>query len=137
MTILDDLKQDEGFRRSVYFDSLGFATIGYGFLVDARRGGGIPEEVADIWLAYLIDEKRGELDTWLPWWRKQPEQVQRALLNMSYQLGIAGLLKFKTTLSRLQAGDREGAADSALQSLWARQTPNRAQRVTDLIRGVT
>jgi lysozyme len=48
---------------------------------------------------------------------------------------VPGLLKFKTTLSLLQAGDRAGAAAQALKSLWAKQTPNRAKRVTDLIRG--
>lgn len=133
--ILEDLKRDEGWRASAYQDHLGFWTIGYGFLIDARKGAGVPESIAEQWLDYLIAQKRAELEAKAPWVKSQPADVQRALLNMAYQLGVDGLLKFKTTLARLQAGDRAGAAASALESLWAKQTPARAKRVTDLIRG--
>lgn len=134
-SIVEDLKDDEGFRGSVYQDHLGFWTLGYGFLVDARKGGEIPKPIAEYWLHYLVRKKAAELDAKLPWWKSQPDDVKRALLNMAYQLGVDGLLKFKTTLGLLEAGNREGAADQALKSLWAKQTPERAKRVTDLIRG--
>ena len=133
--ILDDLKREEGFSFPVYQDHLGYWTIGYGFLVDARRGGGVPPPIAEQWLAYLVQIKREMLENRLPWYSVAHPDVQRALLNMAYQLGVEGLLKFHQTLALLEAGDREGAAASAMQSLWARQTPARAKRVTDLIRG--
>jgi len=56
------------------------------------------------------------------------------LLNMSFQLGITGLLKFKNTLAKIEAGDYQGAADNMLKSLWARQTPNRANRLAEQMR---
>jgi len=65
----------------------------------------------------------------------QPPDVRRALLNMAYQLGVSGLLNFSKMLTALQAGDREEAAREALDSLWAKQTPNRARRVALLLRG--
>lgn len=34
----------------------------------------------------------------------------------------------------MAVGDYQNAADEALDSRWARQTPNRAKRVTDVIR---
>lgn len=133
--IIDDLKRDEGWRESAYQDHLGYWTIGYGFLIDARKGGRIPEPIAEAWLSLLVTKTEAELERRLPWFKSQPADVQRALLNMAYQMGVDGLLKFKTTLAHLQLGNRAKAADSAMQSLWAKQTPARAKRVTDLIRG--
>ena len=130
-----EIKREEGWSGTAYQDSLGFWTIGYGFLVDSRKGDKLPLSVAEAWLDYKIQEKIDGLDAALPWWKDQSESVQTALLNMAYQLGVEGLVKFKTTLARLQAGDRNGAADSAMQSKWATQTPARAKRVTDMIRG--
>lgn len=133
--ILADLKRDEGFRASVYQDHLGFWTIGYGFLVDARKGAGIPPNIAEAWLDFLVRAKEAELDARIPWWKTQPDDIRRALLNMSYQLGTNGLLNFRRMLAALEAGDRAAAAREAMDSTWAKQTPQRAMRVMRLIRG--
>jgi lysozyme len=53
---------------------------------------------------------------------------------MSFQLGIAGLLKFKSTLAFIEAGDYENAATNMLKSLWAKQTPQRAKRLAEQMR---
>jgi lysozyme len=53
---------------------------------------------------------------------------------MSFQMGVEGLMGFNTTLARVQAGDYIGAADSMLQSKWATQTPQRANRLADQMR---
>lgn len=131
-----DLKRDEGFIPYAYEDSLGYLTIGYGTLID-KRGGGIPEDVAALLLQRHVDENIAKVNKQLPWLSKHPENVQRAVHNMAYQLGVAGLLSFKTTLRLVEQKRYNEAADNALLSLWARQTPNRAKRVTDLLRGIT
>lgn len=46
--LLGEVKKEEGFHRQVYKDSLGYWTLGYGFLVDPRRREGIPEDVIEI-----------------------------------------------------------------------------------------
>jgi lysozyme len=132
--IREDLIRDEGFVPHVYKDHLGFDTLGYGFLVDQRRGGGIPQEVANFWLDYLIAQNYVELVRRAPWIAVQPEPVKRALQNMAYQLGINGLLNFQRTMAAIQSGDYKLAADHALNSRWAQQTPARAKRIADLIR---
>lgn len=129
-----DLESDEGFRAAVYKDSEGYWTIGIGTLVDARKGGGITLEEARYLLSNRLSAKFAEMDSKMAWWRQQPEPVQRALANMAYQMGVDGLLGFKNTLALIQAGKYAEAADNALKSKWAQQTPNRAKRVTDLIR---
>jgi lysozyme len=132
--IREDLIRDEGWKGHVYQDHLGFWTIGYGFLVDERRGGRLPREVGDFWLDLLIGENKAELLKDYPWLALAPEPVQRAMENMRYQLGKGGLANFKRMLSALQKGDYAEAAKQALDSRWATQTPNRASRIADLIR---
>lgn len=129
-----DLDNDEGFVSHAYQDHLGYWTIGIGRLIDKRKGGGITREEAYYLLRNTLGAKFKEMDAAMPWWRDQPEPVQRALANMAYQMGVPGLMKFKNTLALIQAKKYNEAADNALKSLWAKQTPERAKRVTDLIR---
>jgi lysozyme len=133
--LLDAIKSDEGWRPYVYDDTEGFATIGYGFLIDARKGVGLPRPVAEFWLRYAVNERLDELKRLWPAFANQPTDVQLALGNLAYQIGPAGVMKFKRMLAALEASDRETAADEALESKWAQQTPNRAARITALIRG--
>ena len=67
----------------------------------------------------------------LPWISGLNGARQAVLVGMAFQMGTEGLLKFKNTLAMVQAGDYEGAAKGMLQSLWARQTPARAKRMSD------
>jgi lysozyme len=59
---------------------------------------------------------------------------QAVLMNMAFQLGIAGLMKFKSTLAFIEAGDYENASANMLKSLWAKQTPNRASEMAQQMR---
>ncbi len=133
--LVRDLKQDEGWRPFAYRDSLGFLTIGFGFLIDQRRGGELPLPIADLWLHRLATERVNHLIARLPWLNEQPEDVRRALGNMAYQLGVDGVCLFRNMLAALKDGRRDEAAYHALDSRWAKQTPRRAHRVASLIRG--
>ncbi len=135
--LIADLKRDEGWRASAYKDHLGFLTIGWGFLIDARRGGVLPEPIADAWLTHAASVRWNQLLNLHPWLQSQPDDIQRALGNMAYQLGVAGVGRFKNMLAALEANDRQAAAREALDSTWAHQTPERAKRVAILIRGGT
>jgi lysozyme len=48
---------------------------------------------------------------------------------MAFQLGTDGLLGFKNTLALIRDGKYAEAAEAMLQSKWATQTPERAQRL--------
>lgn len=133
--IVADLKADEGWRAEPYQDHLGLWTIGYGFLIDGRKSVRLPQVVGDFWLKTLVEERTKALNDALPWLQAEPDDVQRALVNMAYQMGVAGVLKFQKMLDALKAGDRNLAANEALDSTWAKQTPQRAQKVAALIRG--
>lgn len=127
--VKDQLKRDEGTVLHAYQDHLGYWTIGVGRLIDKRKGGGITEDEADYLLNNDISKRAGELENRIPWFNDLDLVRQGALINMSFQLGVEGLLGFKTTLSLIREHKFNEASEQALKSLWARQTPNRARRI--------
>ena len=130
----EELKRDEGIRLKPYKDTVGTTTIGVGRNLDDV---GISEYEADILLQADIQRAFGSLNASLPWWITLDADKQRALLNMTFNMGITRLLGFKNALAALKAGDYAKAADEFLDSLWAKQVGQRAQRLANLIRGTT
>lgn len=128
------LRGDEGEVLHAYQDHLGYWTIGVGILIDKRKGGGITPEESAYLLANRIREKEGELDKRIPWWRNLDDARRGVLLAMAFQLGTDGLLAFKNTLAMVKSGDYIGAAGGMLNSLWAKQTPERAKRMAEQMR---
>lgn len=132
-----ELLREEGKVNYAYKDHLGYLTIGIGRLIDKRKGGGLSDSECLYLLGNDISEKQEKLFKALPWLKRHPEPVQRALMNMAFQMGVGGLLKFKRTLDFIKKKDYTNAANNALKSKWARQTPARAKRVTNLIKSAT
>lgn len=124
------LRGDEGVKAHAYQDHLGFWTIGVGRLVDERKAGsGLrPEEITFL-LNNDIDDRIRELGRRLPWFLNLDAARQGVLLNMSFQMGVDGLLGFRNTLRLVEQGRYAEAANAMLQSKWAGQTPERAQRM--------
>ena len=63
-----------------------------------------------------------------------PEPAQRALANMAFNLGVPRLSQFKNMLSALEKGDYNVAAKEALDSNWAKQVGDRANRIAKVFR---
>lgn len=130
----EQLRFDEGEKLTAYQDHLGFWTIGIGRLIDARKGGGITKEESSYLLNNDIRRKTAEVKAAIPWFGKLDEVRQGVLLNMAFQMGTEGLLKFKNTLRMVESGQYDAAASGMLESLWARQTPERAKRLSEQMR---
>lgn len=133
--LLRQLRGDEGERACVYRDSLGFWTIGIGRLVDKRKpGAGLrPDEITYL-LNNDVDDRIEALTRRLPWFQDLDDARRGVLLNMSFQLGVDGLLEFERTLGLIESRQYDLAAHAMLQSLWAKQTPARAKRMADQMR---
>ena len=130
----EELLQDEGMVLHGYNDHLGYLTIGVGRLIDERRGGGITKEEA----FYLLENDIGKvivaLRSKLPFWNKLNDTRQRALINMAFQMGVAGLMGFNKMLWAIERGNWDLAHAEGLDSAWAGQTPKRARRVMEMIK---
>ncbi len=117
---------DEGFRRCVYRDSLGFKTIGFGHLV--KKGESFkcitPEDAVELLRADYAYAKESVKKNY-PW---ASGEAQRVLVNLTFQLGENRLAKFKKTLTYMEQGDYYKAAGELLDSKLHRQTPKRLER---------
>ena len=122
MSLIIDLKQEEGFRPHYYKDSRGFLTIGYGYNLDE----GMSENVASILLMAMIAEKSDELQAMLPFWEKLTQARQEVFIDMAYNLGTAGLMQFKNMLQCASKGDVDGVCREMQDSAWYSQVGQRA-----------
>ena len=131
--LIEQLKRHEGKRNHAYQDHLGYWTIGYGRLIDERRGGGITDKEAEFLLTSDIIKCMRDLGS-IPTYRQLDPTRQAALVNMCFQLGGAGIRAFANMWDALADHDYDRAADEALDSKWAKQTPGRADEIAEQIR---
>lgn len=128
------LLRDEGKVNYAYQDHLGYWTIGVGRLIDQRKGGGLSDEEVNYLLNNDIKRVEDELDKRLPWSKLLNDARRGVLISMAFQMGVAGLMGFRTTLSLVERGEYDAAAQQMLKSKWATQTPQRAQRLARQMR---
>jgi len=129
--LLESIKKHEGFVEHVYDDSLGIPTIGYGFAIKDLV---LDEDIAEDILMRKLERLQRNANSRFKWLEDMPVVVQEVILNMCYQLGVTGVSKFRKAISALQEGDWDEAANEMLDSLWARQTPNRAEELSKIVR---
>lgn len=127
--IIKQLTDEEGVVLHAYPDHLGYLTIGIGRLIDKRKGGGISLDEANYLLINDITAKTAEVEKALPFYDELNDARQAVLVVMAFQMGVHGLLAFKNTLQLIRLAKYKEAGEGMLNSLWARQTPERAKRM--------
>ena len=133
MNLLEQIKDHEGFSSTVYECTEGYDTIGYGFAIKDLE---LTEEIAEDILIGKLSKLRLRLCKTFDWFLDTPEVVQEVIMNMCYQMGLSGFSQFKKTIYYLETEQYEEAADEMLDSLWAKQTPNRAKELSEIIKDV-
>ena len=131
--LLESIKHHEGFVEHVYDDSLGIPTIGYGFAIKDLI---LEEDLCDEILLRKLRILGRSVMGKFPFFDSLPSDCKDVLMEMCYQLGVTGVSKFKKALKAMDDGDWEKAADEMLDSKWAKQTPNRAKEMSDIIRSL-
>lgn len=126
---------EEGWRDQPYYCSEGYPTVGYGFRL-AGKGDQLPNFVlpraaGDAWLDALILSIEHTMSS-----KTTRMNVARSavIVSMCYQIGIQGVLQFKRMWAAIDWQDWQAAADEMLDSRWAKQTPERAQRHAQIMR---
>ena len=128
--LVDNIKQEEGYKAKPYTDTTGNITVGFGTNISI----GVSKEEAEQLLQHRLQVNGKEFaERWKPF-STMPTGVQSALVDLSYNLGVSGVLKFSKMLSDLEAGDYDKAADEILNSKYATEVPSRAKRIADEIR---
>jgi lysozyme len=128
--LVRQIELHEGTRLKPYRCTAGKLTIGVGRNLEDR---GISLSEARILLANDLADVRNGLRNALPWVAQLDDVRQRVLIDMAFNLGIQGLLAFKRTLKAVRQGQYQQAAAMMLQSRWATQVGQRAQRLSRMM----
>ena len=127
--LIDDIKQEEGFKGIVYKCTEGFDTIGYGTRLP------LSEKEAEMILEYRLNILKDNLSGSL-YMLDIDKKAWDILYNMVYQMGVKGVLNFKNMIKALEAKDYKRAGDEMLDSKWAKQTPARANRLSKAMKAI-
>ncbi len=137
---LNHLHDREGYRNTVYRDSLGKLTVGVGHLVKPGENFQEGQKISDAQVRELLegDAKKA--------YRAAIEQANElgindsnfvvALGSVNYQLGTGWRSKFDDTWAEMKAGNYDQAIENINNSLWDRQTPTRTADFTAALRQV-
>lgn len=133
------IKIHEGFRDTVYEDSLGKATIGYGHLVTYKDKFEPNKKYPKDMLDQLFEDDFEEARANMEYFCKSNEleicdMAKEILIEMIFQLGIGNINKFKNMIKALKEKDYQTAADEMISSKWYRQTKERCQKLADFMR---
>ena len=154
--MLNELKkrliEEEGWENKVYLDHLGHPTIGVGFNLDREdararlRSIGVDydaiksgrAELTNEQVSTLLDEDIEDavdlIPHLFPIYDDLPDIVQVVLLDMLFNMGFSRLRQFIGMKAAIMERDWNTAADEMLDSLWAKQVPNRANALASLMR---
>jgi len=132
-----DIMFEEGVKYEVYNDHLGYKTFGVGHLVratdpenDMEVGTEVSKErvdecfEVDLYVAINDAEKFCE-------GMEVDDNIKGCVTHMVFQLGVPRLNKFRNFKQALVDGDIAKAQAEMKDSLWYRQTTNRAERLIE------
>ena len=144
---IDELRQeiqnDEGRVNSVYLDHLNLATVGIGHLIkdsDPEYGLPIGTVVDDERINELFDQDikvtLSECEQLYGNFNDLPEEVQKILANMMFNLGRPRLSKFRKLCKAVADRDWQECAVQMEDSRWHKQVTNRANRLISRMKSV-
>ena len=125
--LIERIGANEGFRSKPYQCSEGVWTIGHGltWITEEESSSILTGRISSLHLKLLDD---------LDWYKDMPPEVKGVIIEMCYQMGFAGFCKFKKAIANMKEHNWKDAATEMLDSLWAKQTSNRANQLADIVR---
>ena len=155
------LKKHEGVRLQVYKCTAGFLTIGVGRnletkglskeecdklnigayliseVIEVLKNRGITEEESEWLLSNDIDDVTDQLSKRLFGFRSLPERAKIVIIDMAFNMGISGLLKFAKTLALINSGKYKEASVEMLSSKWAKEVGYRAIELSNQLKSIS
>lgn len=145
MNLKKILKFEEGLSLKPYLCSEDYVTIGFGTKLSNVKGLDpsdftitVTEEIAELLLHNDVAKFDKALERRLgvgSIYRELNSDRRAIILSMAYQMGVSGVSSFKKMWVALDNRQYDEAAKQALDSLWAVQTPSRAERHARVLRG--
>ena len=139
----EELEIDEGCKYEIYLDHLGYPTFGIGHLItenDPEYGWEVGTSIdADRVYEAFESDIEGVLSDCSKLYSDfgdLPEEAQRVIANMMFNMGLTRLSKFKGMKRGVDAKNWNQAADEMVDSRWYRQVTNRANRLVERMRNI-
>ena len=140
----EELKIDEGVKYEIYLDHLSLPTLGVGHLIkdtDPESGLPIGTKIEEERVNELFDEDIQvtiqECKYLYNDFDDLPEEAQRIIANMMFNLGRPRLSRFLKMKQHVDNRDFVSASEEMKDSKWYRQVTNRAQRLCDRMANIS
>lgn len=144
--IISLLNYEEGFSAEPYYCSAGYPTIGIGQRIGPKGAPlsqyqfTVSKQLAAVWLSEELQQKVADMSAHANITAAMVacnDARKAILISMAYQMGADGLAKFTNTLKAISEKRWSDAKSGMMNSAWAKQTPNRANRhATQMLTGV-
>ena len=126
------IKKNEGFSLKPYKDQLGFFTIGFGHLILPNEKYLLEKKInkTELEKIFIKDFNRAQknFNIFLKPFSSNTRDSE-LLIEMVFQMGIEGVLKFKKLLHKMHKGNKYLVCFEMMNSLWYKQTPNRVKKL--------
>jgi len=139
--IKEDLVRHEGYVTEIYLDSENLPTFGIGHLVtenDMEHTWPVGTPVTDERILQVFHDDCNaactDASALFLNFSSHPEDVQRVLVNMAFNLGRSRLGKFKNMIRYVNEGNYLMAANEMVNSKWYNQVGRRSQELVDIMK---
>ena len=139
----EELEIDEGCKYEIYLDHLGYPTFGIGHLViehDAEYGWEVGTSIDTVRVHETFEQDiktvLSDCNRLYKDFEDLPEEAQRVIANMMFNMGYTRLSKFKGMKRGVDARDWNVAADEMVDSRWYHQVTSRARRLVERMRNI-
>jgi len=120
-------KRAEGYRDTVYQCSAGKLTVGYGHNLEDRP---LPQHIIEAIFEWDYEQAEKDARRFLgPAWLTLSDVRRGVVTDMAFNMGLTTLSEFRKTRKYIAEGRFKEAAAEMLNSKWARQVGDRAQRL--------
>ena len=139
MNLEDRIREHEGYRSSVYKDSLGKRTIGVGHLITKddypfEEGVEYPKkQLMDLFKQDLEKAHKGAIQV-VGHIKDLPREIWEVVVEMVFQLGPTGVKNFRKFIKSLENKDYHEAHVQMKDSRWHKQTKNRCESLAKIVR---
>ena len=128
--LIQRIKKNEGFSNKPYRDQLGFFTIGYGHLILFNEKHLLKKKVSKSILEKIfINDFKKALSDFNIFLKPTifNSKYKELLIEMIFQIGITGVLKFKKLLYHTTKRNKHMVCFEMMNSFWYKQTPVRVK----------
>ncbi len=123
----------EGFSPSIYTDKTGHPTIGYGHNLSVYSYEGKRITKAYGLLTDILKENHKTLLSY-GWYKNLDAMRRMVILDLSYNLGLSGLLKFKQFIKAIENKNYALAVERLQKSPYFNQVKKRASRNMEILK---